>query len=237
MAKKKNKKKKKKKAATRTSSRSSTRSSTTKPKFPYTSVPNALRQFLRLVPDRPKPPKIDMELLKSWGIGDSNASTIVRVLKAVKLVDGSGQPTDKYNSFMLPEVGPAVLGSRIRETYAKFFEASHEPFKQSDTDLRRLFNIHSGGSDSTLRLQSLTFKTLCEFATFDGDPPASAPSPLAVPPAGSQLNPPPPGRAPTATVHIDLHIHLPENKTTRDYQGIIEDIGRYIYHREDLGDE
>jgi hypothetical protein len=30
-------------------------------------------------------------------------------------------------------------------------------------------------------------------------------------------------------VHIDLHIHLPENKSRRDYEAIIEDIGRYIY--------
>lgn len=34
-----------------------------------------------------------------------------------------------------------------------------------------------------------------------------------------------------AVVHINLHIHLPENKTRRDYEAVIEDIGRYIFGR------
>ena len=33
-------------------------------------------------------------------------------------------------------------------------------------------------------------------------------------------------------IHIDLHIHLPENKTTRDYEAIIQDIARYIFKQE-----
>ena len=32
-------------------------------------------------------------------------------------------------------------------------------------------------------------------------------------------------------VNINLHIHLPENKSRRDYETIIEDIGRYIFGR------
>jgi hypothetical protein len=38
-------------------------------------------------------------------------------------------------------------------------------------------------------------------------------------------------------IKIDLHIHLPENKTTRDYEAIIQDIARYIYGRKELGSE
>jgi hypothetical protein len=37
------------------------------------------------------------------------------------------------------------------------------------------------------------------------------------------------GRMPA--VKIDLHIHLPENKTARDYDSIIQDIAKYIYGR------
>jgi len=35
----------------------------------------------------------------------------------------------------------------------------------------------------------------------------------------------------TPAIHIDLHIHLPENKSRRDYEYIFEDIARYIFGR------
>ena len=37
---------------------------------------------------------------------------------------------------------------------------------------------------------------------------------------------------PLPPMQIDLHIHLPENKTTRDYEAIIQDIAKYIYGRQ-----
>ena len=136
---------------------------------------------------------------------------------------------------MRPNDGPAVLGDRIREVYSDFFTTSHEPFKESDEEITRLFNIHSGGSEGTLKYQAQTFKALCEFATFDGANP-NPNDPSAVNPSAQQVAPQSqPSSIPA--VHIDLHIHLPENKSTRDYQAIIEDIARYIYRHQDLGDE
>jgi len=78
-----------------------------------------------------------------------------------------------------------------------------------------------------------TFKALCEFATFGGTPMGMSGGTPNGPSAGSngagtgvdgRLIPP---------VQIDLHIHLPENKTTRDYEAIIQDIAKYIYGRGD----
>ena len=42
--------------------------------------------------------------------------------------------------------------------------------------------------------------------------------------------------APVA-VNINLHIHLPEGKSSRDYQYIIQDIAKYIYRYSDVGDD
>ncbi len=206
------------------------------PKYPYTSSPNALRKFLKKVPKRPRPPRVNNILLTAWELGGSNANTVIRVLKSIGLVGSTNEPTSDYDSFMQPTVGPAVLGEKIRATYSKFFEASHEPYND-DEELRRLFNIHSGGSDRTLDYQIQTFKVLCEYATFDGVP--SAPTPSVPPTAESGTHSVPASRPAVSTppISIDLHIHLPENKTTRDYQAIIEDIARYIYRHEDLGND
>ncbi|HUT14229.1 MAG TPA: DUF5343 domain-containing protein [Thermoguttaceae bacterium] len=206
------------------------------PKYPYSTSPNALRKFLKEVPQRPRPTRVNNDLLTAWELGGSNANSIIRVLKTIGLVDSSNRPTSDYDSFMQPTIGPALLGEKIKATYAKFFEASHEPYKD-DEKLRLLFNIHSGGSDRTLGCQILTFKVLCEFATFDGLPSAATPS---LPPTAeltTQAMPASHPAASTPTICIDLHIHLPENKTTRDYQAIIEDIARYIYRHEDFGND
>ena len=204
------------------------------PKYPYTTSPNALRRFLKEVPNRPRPTKVNNDLLNAWELGGSNSNSIIRVLKSMDLVDSSNQPTSNYETFMQPLIGPAFLGTKIKETYDKFFEASHEPYKD-DVELQRLFNIHSGGSDTTLNYQMNTFKTLCEFATFDGMPTnqgenSGTGTPIAdIGTTGSS------GIAPA--MRIDLHIHLPENKSTREYEAIIQDIARYIYRHEDVSND
>jgi hypothetical protein len=68
---------------------------------------------------------------------------------------------------MQPTVGPAALGAEIRRVYQPLFAVSHEPFRETGDELRRLFNIHSGGSDQVIKFQMNTFTALCEFATFN----------------------------------------------------------------------
>src|SRR5947209_2170167 len=93
--------------------RSSASSGTsTQPKFPYTNTPGALRKFLKQVPEKPRPPKINAQLLKSWGHGDTNAGSIIRVLKSLGLVGTNNEPTADYEKFMHAQTGPAVLGAK-----------------------------------------------------------------------------------------------------------------------------
>lgn len=205
---------------------------TNEPKFPYTTVPNVLRKLLTEIPKRPKPPKLTLETLKAWGVSsDGNARSAIRVLKAIGLLGGGGEPINDYVEFMKSGSGPALLAKKIRESYKALFESALEPQNESDDKLRNLFNIHSGGKNQAMRLQVQTFKTLCEHANFSdastltqkraaGDGAADGSAALADQ-GKSQLPP----------VQVDLHIHLPENKTTRDYEAIIQDIAKYIYGR------
>jgi Family of unknown function (DUF5343) len=195
------------------------------PKLPYSSTPNALRKFLKLIPTKPKPQKINNPLLSAWDLGGANSNSIIRVLKGVGLVDVSNQPSSDYDAFMDPKLGPSRLGQLIRNCYSALFEASHAPQKESDDTLKRLFNIHSGGAERTLQYQVATFKTLCEFASFDAQEQQNS-----TPVVGGSIGS---GKSTLGggamTVHIDLHIHLPPNKSRRDYEYMFEDIGRYIY--------
>jgi hypothetical protein len=209
----------------------------TSPKFPYTTKPASLRRMLKEIPKKPKPVKFDMDLLRSWGFKDANDHSMLRVLKAIGLLNDKNEPTDLYGQFMVLDGGAKAIGPEIKRVYAPLFQASHTPYKESNEVLQNLFNIHSGGGESALDQQIQTFKAHCENSVFDtgnsapvgtqsgtskpGDP---------TPGSGSGVGP---GTGPT--VNINLHIHLPENKSRRDYEDIIEDIGRYIFGRQ-VGD-
>jgi hypothetical protein len=201
------------------------------PAFPYTTEPKALKRLLAEIPKRPKPPKMTMETLKGWKVSsNNNANTVIRVLKKIGLLHESGQPTDHYAAFMTPGTGSTVLGQRLRESYRVLFENSLSPQTAPTEELKTLFNIHSGGGEEAMRLQIQTFKILAEFSTFTDAPTSGTPSDAA---NSGGVNPNSrPGTPRIPAVQIDLHIHLPENKSTREYEAIIQDIAKYIYGRE-----
>jgi hypothetical protein len=205
----------------------------TEPKFPYTTKPASLRRLLKEIPQKPKPPKFDMTLLKSWGFNDQNDHSMLRVLKSVNLLDSKNEPTELYTQFMNLEGGARALGPEIKRVYAPLFQASHTPYSESNDRLQNLFNIHSGGGNRALDQQIQTFKALCENAIFDGavNDPLSAGASAAIPALSSAVNQASANVSSAPAININLHIHLPENKTRRDYEDIIESIGRYIFGR------
>lgn len=199
------------------------------PAFPYTTEPKALRRLMSEIPKRPKPPKLDLAKLQAWDVSkNNNARTAINVLKKIGLLNESGVPAESYVEFMKTGAGPGVLASRLREVYRPLFESAHAPQSESDDELKKLFHIHSGGGDDAMRLQIQTFKALADHANF-----TDAATPDGKPVTGAATSTPSrAGGAPLPPVQVDLHIHLPENKTTRDYEAIIQDIAKYIYGRQ-----
>jgi hypothetical protein len=210
-------------------------SASSEPKFPYTTRPSSLRRLLKEIPKKPRPEKFDMDLLRSWGFADTNDYSMLRVLKAVNLLNAKNEPTEHYNQFMSIDTGAAVLGPEIKRMYAPMFQASHEPYNEGAEKLQNLFHIHSGGGERSIEQQMQTFKALCESAIFDQQPQsttsqaASTGGNTGKTVSGTGFTLPP-------TININLHIHLPENKTRRDYEDMIEDIGRHIFGRSTGGD-
>jgi hypothetical protein len=201
---------------------------TSEPKFPYTTQPLALRRLLTEIPKRPVPPRVTMSTLQSWAVSSSaNGRTVIGVLKKLGLLTQSGEPTSSYTEYMKTGSGPGVLGQRIKEVYRVLFENTLAPQSVSPDELLKLFNIHSGGNSDLLRLQRQTFKTLSEFANFESNQ-DSVKGGVGATPATNGASP---ENHPLPPIRVDLHIHLPENKTTRDYEAIIQDIAKYIYGR------
>jgi len=220
----------KKKPIKNTTLKAKKESITSEPKFPYTLTPASLRKLLDLIPNSPKPTKVNKETLQTWGFMNSNDSYNIRVLKAVGMIDSSNVPTQVYIDFMSPTTGPAALGQEIRKVYSKLFETNNDPAHAPNEDLKRFFNVHSGGAEETLRLQMETFKALASYATFGASDTLENPGIGSAP--GSNTN----GQMSSKNLpqngpitNINLHIHLPENKTKADYEAIIDRIGEAIY--------
>jgi hypothetical protein len=216
--------------AKRTRKKNTARSShetTAEPKYPYCVAPKSLRRLLSLVPDKPRPPKVNSATIKGWGFKSGNDVSVLRVLKAVDLLGASGETTQTYADFMKKDSGPEVLGKKIRSAYASLFDNVKNPEKAPNSELISFFNIHSGGSASTIRYQVDTFKALAEHATFGGSDPL----------AQSEAQSAPDVRAADGRVtgepviRIDLHIHLPENKSKSDYDALLESIATHLYRR------
>jgi len=171
--------------------------------------------------------------LASWDIkGNDTATGIVRVLKALGLVTQTGEPTEAYTTFMQLGSGPAILAGKVRDVYAPLFGASLEPYKEAQESLRNLFNIHSGGAAPTIDLQIQTFKALSDYSDFSSSGASSIGNKTVARQPSDALPQPVAGGPLGAPIHIDLHIHLPENKSSRDYQYIIQDIARFIYQNQ-----
>ena len=190
-----------------------------------------------MIPQKPRPAKIDQTLLKSWGFTDSNDYSMIRVLKAVGLVGADNTPSPDYIAFMHKGTGPTHLAHKIRQLYPALFNASHNPHKEPNDALENLFNIHSGGGSATMALQIQSFKALCDHADFSGNAAPSAAAFTGISGGAKKFAVTGGAASGTPTIHIDLHIHLPGNKTRRDYEYMFEDIARYIYGRAATGSE
>lgn len=208
------KKKSAKKTVTRTRSDSS-------PKYPYTISTSELRKLLQLIPEKPKPTVLNTSTAKTWGILGGNVTYSITVLREIGLIDNSGGPTAAYIAYMTKGSGGAALGHQIKERYKSLFEHHQNPQNASTEDLLNFFNIHSGGADTTIQSQIRTFKVLCEFATFDtGFKPALKGAPVMSTSAGENSI--------GASIHFDFHLHLPEGKTSADYEAILKSVSEHI---------
>ena len=200
------------------------------PKYPYTLTPNSLRRFLDMITSKPKPTKIVGETLKAWGLKNTNDKSILRVLKELGLLTSSGETTEIYAGYIGGAKGPSVLGAQVKRVYSELFDHITNPASASLEELKNFFKVYGGGGEDVTRFQIQTFKVLVEHSTFGASDPldaANAPADA----SGSAPVTGPERYDNSPVVRIDLHIHLPENKTKLDYDSIIESIATHLYQK------
>ncbi len=137
--------------------------------YPYVLTPDAFREFVGKLRSVGVPGKVDKKYVESLGYKSSNHRKFPAPLKFVGLIDGSGNPTDKYrNAIRDPEKGPAQLAEYIREAYLDLFDVYPDAYRKDDEALRNFFAAHTDLGERAVNAVIDTFQALCSFADFTG---------------------------------------------------------------------
>jgi len=133
----------------------------------YTPNTNSIPRFLAHVQTAGVPPKVSGEYLKSVGFKSGNDRYLIPILKALKFLDSSGVPTDRWRSYRDKQKAKGVLAAAITEAYSNLFETYPDAYRRDNEALRNYFSTQSPGlNESTLQLVVRTFKVLCTDADF-----------------------------------------------------------------------
>jgi hypothetical protein len=169
---------------------------------------------------------VSPEYLKSICLKALNDQTIIRVLKYVGLLDGSGNSTDVFRQFRDENKGPTALAGQIRAAYKELYDTYDNAHNESEQNLIGFFKAKTDVGDKAIRFMVATFKVLSEFANFSdtvvtaertGDSHLAKPGTTtqSAPPAGPQI-------------HINLQIHIPNEASPATCDAIFEALSRRL---------
>jgi hypothetical protein len=178
------------------------------------------------------PDRFTHEFLKQLGFTSSSDRAVIPVLKALRFLDDSSVPTDRYKRFRDPAIAGAVLAEAMRDAYADVFTVNQKANEQGAAALAGVFKRISGKSDPVSRKMATTFKALTDLADWTAaaaappattDEPEDPPPPPVSPPAGSGS-----GSVSLPTLHHDIHVHLPTTTDVKVYDAIFRSLREHL---------
>jgi hypothetical protein len=186
------------------------------------------------------PDRFTNELLRRLGFTSSNDRPFIRVLKALRFLDDSGIPTERYRDYRNPTSGDAVLAEAIRDAYADVFFHDGDAHRRSASELTGIFQRESQKSERVSQQMAATFKALTDKADWSGPSPAPAQEARdgeAEADADADVAPPPePEPSPvsastqlgTLSLRHDVHLHLPETTNPAVYDAIFRSLRDHL---------
>src|SRR5438034_982164 len=145
---------------------------------PYmTSVKN-LPAILDKVQKAGVPEAFGLDFLRDLGYTSSNDRGVIKVLRYLGMLDGSGRPQTAYREFVDQTKAKVVLAQRLRAAYDDLFVADKEAHNKSAEELKGWFKTKTGAGDAVATKMASTFKALATYADFKAAPP---------PPGGEKL--------------------------------------------------
>jgi hypothetical protein len=180
------------------------------------------------------PGPVWIKFLSDLGFASSSDRLLIQMLKALKMTDENGVPTQRYFEFLDQSRSRQVLASAVRDAYEDLFtlilKAQELPADQVRNKLRTL--TQGQKSDDVLGKMATTFKALCELA--DWESPPQPPQTETNHNNDVQKEPDLPPQREThllksSQLHYNLQIHLPESRDPAVFEAIFQALKKHLF--------
>ncbi len=198
-----------------------------------TSVKN-LEAILNAIKTAQAPEKFIQRFLETLGFTSSSDRLITGVLKALRFLDDSSQPTERYFRFLDQTQSGRVLAEGIREAYADLFQIRVDAQNLSGEELvNKLKTLTEGKpSKSVLSKMAMTFSSLVKHADFSAPPlPQAAPAKKKEDVKGDKIS----GKTSVIRPTVDLgglvyniQIVLPESRNGEVYDVLFKSLKEHL---------
>jgi hypothetical protein len=134
--------------------------------YAYVNATNKIKAFMEKIQDVGVPAKVTQTWLALLGFRSTNDRSLIAMLKQIKFVDASGQPTKYWEEYRAGD--RRMLALAIREGYPAFFETYSDAQRRSSAELENLVKVGNARiNQDTVRRVVSTFRALVGEADFD----------------------------------------------------------------------
>jgi cell division GTPase FtsZ len=136
-----------------------------------TGVKN-LEAILEAIRNAQAPEKFTSRFMVELGFESINDRLMVGVLKGLGFLEESGEPTERYFTFLDSTQSERVLAEAIREAYGDLFRVNSKAYELDQTEVKQKLKTLTRGTkgDAVLNKMSTTFLALCKLANFKAIP-------------------------------------------------------------------
>lgn len=134
----------------------------------YLTSTKNLAEIFNAIKTAKAPDKFNQKFLESLEFKSSSDRLIIGVLKSLKFIDDTGQPSDRYFRFLDQSQSPKILAESIEDAYSDLFAVNKNANALSKQEIIGKFKTLSQGqiSDSVLDKMAMTFLALVSLADF-----------------------------------------------------------------------
>ncbi len=196
----------------------------------YMQSTKHLSEIMSEIQQAQVPPKFTVEFLKTLGFTSSNDRSIIGVLKALRFIDQSGVPTERYRKYRNKGEAPYVLADALREAYSDLFLARENAQSLPNDRIKGILATKVDKGDAVLDKMSATFRVLAGMAKWDRLP--DIPEEVQEQPSEPEIAVSEDGVPPRAPVPLsyayNIQIQLPVTKDISVYNAIFKSIREHL---------
>jgi hypothetical protein len=197
----------------------------------YLTGTKNLKGILEAIQKAGVPQRFTYDWLKTLGYPSSNDRPIIPLFKAMRFIDDSGGPLDRYKRYRDTTQAKAVLAEGMRDAYRDVFAVDQQAQNLTAEQLKGIFARLSGKSDRVADQMAVTFKALASHADFTAPAEADDESPEdeSETDEGKEADEAAERdlerlkleqKLGGLTLHHDIHVHLPTSTQIEVYDAI-----------------